>query len=160
MSFNVENLFIKCSDNSRVAEVIESHWRNSLRPLQPDWGLPSSFEPLLANEPKRKIAISPSREGWVALVESKQVVDFDLAKKLSEQLATTVLVIQLFEISGESGYASAEQGRVLESHFGENDDPLGSVREALKKYKVPFDVILFREAVLKSSEGWSWKQKA
>ncbi len=159
MSFNVENLFVKCNDQAQVAEVVERHWRNPSPPTQPDWGLPSSFEPLLAQEPKRKLSISPPQGGWIALVESKQIVDFALAKALSEQLETTVLTIQLFEISGESGYASAIHGQVLESQFGENDDPLGSVRNALKKYKVPYDPILFREAVQKTTEGWSVKQK-
>jgi hypothetical protein len=48
----------------------------------------------------------------------------------------------------------------LESQFNEEEDaPLASVRSALKKYKVPFDVTLFREAVQKTAEGWTVQQK-
>jgi hypothetical protein len=134
--------------------------RNSSPPPQPDWGLPSSFEPLLAKESKRKVAISPSRDGWIALIEAKEVVDFALAKTLSEELDTAVLIIQVSEVTGGAGYASAIRGQVLESVFNqEDDDPLASARNALTKYKVPFDAILFREAVQKTSEGWSIKQK-
>lgn len=160
MSLNVENLFVKCGDQAKVTELVEAHWRNPSQPPQPNWGLPSSFEPLLAKEPKRKLAISPPRDGWVALVESKEVVDFALANALSEKLDTSVLVIQLSEASGAAGYASVVHGQVLESQFNEDDaNPLATVREALKKYKVPFDATLFREAVQLVPEGWSVKQK-
>jgi hypothetical protein len=160
MSLNVENLFVKCDDQAKVAELVETHLMNPPPPAQPDWGLPSSFEPLLAKEAKRKLAISTPRDGWIALVESKEVVDFSLATALSEKLETTVLAIQIAEASGAAGYASAVRGQVLDSSFNEqDDDPLAKVRAALKKYKVPFDAILFREAVQKISEGWSMKQK-
>jgi len=160
MSLNVENLFVKCDDQTKVAALVDAHWQTPSPPAQPDWGLPSSFEPLLAKEPKRKVAISPPRDGWVALVESKEVVDFSLANALSEKLDTTVLAIQVAEASGAAGYASVVGGQVLESSFNEeDDDPLATVRGALRKYKVPYDAILFREAVQNTSEGWSVKQK-
>ncbi|HXH46675.1 MAG TPA: hypothetical protein VNK51_22910 [Bradyrhizobium sp.] len=157
---NVENLFVKCDDHTKVAALVEAHWRNPSPPAQPDWGLPSSFETLLAKEAKRKVAISSPREGWVGLVESKEVVDFSLANTLSEQLETTVLAIQIAEASGAAGYASVFRGKVLETSFNEeDDDPRATIRGALNKYKVPYDAILFREAVQKASEGWNVKQK-
>jgi hypothetical protein len=160
MSLNVENLFVKCDDHNKVAELVDAYWRNPLPAAQPDLGLPSSFELLLAKETKRKLAISPPRDGWTALVESKEVVDFSLAKALSEKLDTTVLIVQVAEGSGMAGYASATRGQVLESKFNEQDeDPVATVRGVLRKYKVPFDVILFREAVQRTSEGWSLKAK-
>jgi len=55
---------------------------------------------------------------------------------------------------------SVVRGQVLESKFSEEDgDPLATVRGMLEKYKVPFDATLFREAVRKTSEGWSVKLK-
>ena len=160
MSFNVENLFVKCDDQAKVVALVQTHWRNSSPPAQPHWGLPSSFEPVLAKEPKRKLAISPTRDGWVAVVESKEVIDFALANALSEKLETTVLAIQIAEAAGAAGYASVDRGQVLESNSKEDDDdPLSTVRGALTKYRVPFHVILFREAVQKISEGWCMKQK-
>jgi len=155
MSLNVENVFVKCDDQVKVAEAVEAHLRNPLRPAQPDWGLPSSFEPLLAKETKRKVAISPPHDGWIAVVESKEVVDFALAQELSDKLGTSVLAIQLSEAVGAAGFASAMRGQVLESEFyEEDDDPFSTVKDTLRKYKVPFDAILFREAVQKVSEGW------
>ena len=160
MSLNVENLFVRCDDQTKVAAIVDAHWQSASPPPQPDWGLPSSFEPVLAKEAKRKMAISPPRDGWIALVESKEVVDFSLADALSEKLRTTVLVIQVAEASGAAGYALVSSGQVLEFSFNEeDDDPLATVRGALKKYEVPHDAILFREAVQKTSGGWSVKQK-
>jgi hypothetical protein len=160
MSLNIENLFVKCDDQAMVAALIERHWRDPSQLAQPDWGLPSSFEPLLAKETRRKVAISPPQDGWIAVVESKEVVDFALASALSEKLGTSVLAIQLSEATGAAGYASASRGQVSESHFNnEDDDPVATVRQALMKYKVPFDATLFREAVQRISQGWSVTQK-
>lgn len=160
MSLNVENLFVKCGDQAKLSDLIEAHWSSSSPPAQPDWGVPSSFESLLAKEAKRKIAISPPREGWIALVESKEVIDFALASALSQELDTTVLAVQLAESIGAAGYSLAVRGQVLESRFDEeSENPLATVRDALERYKVPFDAILFREAARKMSEGWSVKQK-
>jgi|SRR6266436_6221570 len=135
MSLNVENLFVKCEDQAKVAELVEEHWRNPSQADQPDLGVPSSFEVVQAKDPNRKVAISPPRDGWLALIESKDVIDFALAKAPSEKLGTSVLAIQLSEGSGAAGYASAMRGQVLESKFNEEDDaPLASVRSALKKW--------------------------
>ena len=122
--------------------------------------MPSSFEPVLAHEPKRKLAISLPRDGWVALIESKEVIDFALARTLSEKLKTTVLAIQVYETSGAAGFVSVVRGQLLESQFNEADDsPIATVRETLRRYKVPFDVTLFHEAVQCVSKDWRVKQK-
>lgn len=160
MSINIENLFVKCDNQAKVADLVDDYLQNPTLPTQPDWGLPSSFALLLANEPKRKIAVSPPLDGWIALIESKDVVDFALANALSEKMETCVLVIQLSEASGAAGCASVVRGKMLESQFNEEDaDPLATVRGALKKHKIPFDTTLFREAVQRVSEGWIVKQK-
>jgi len=49
MSLNVENSFVKCHEQAKVVALVEKHWHNPLQPAQPHWGLPSSFEALLAN---------------------------------------------------------------------------------------------------------------
>lgn len=160
MSLSVQNLFIRHDDRAKIVELVETHLRNPIPPVQPDWGLHSSFDRLIATDVKRKVIISPPIGGWVALVESKGFVDFALANALSERLETTVLVIQLAEVSGAAGFAGVFRGKLLESYFNDEDaDPLGTVRGALEKYGVPFDVILFREAIQKTCQGWSVKQK-
>jgi hypothetical protein len=160
MSLNVENLFVKSPDQARVTHVVESYWADSTPEPQPDWGLPSSYEPLLAREQKRKIAISPPRDGWIALIESKGVIDFALANVLSKGLDTIVIAVQLSEVTGAAGYAVASRGEVMESLYDEqHQDPLGCIRQSLRRYKVPFGLTLFRAAVQKLSEGWIVKFK-
>lgn len=160
MSINVENMFVKCDSQSLVVEIIESHWYNLAQPPQPDWGLPSSFESLLAHEHKRKIAVSPPYNGWVALIESKEVVDFALATLLSQKLQTHVLVVQLYESSGAAGYGWFTRGHLRESYFSEDDhDPLQTVRDVLNKHEILMDVTLFRSTVQYAVKGWRIIQK-
>jgi hypothetical protein len=160
MSINVENMFVKCNDQALVVEIIHTYLRNLAQQPQPFWGLPSSFGSLLAHEHKRKLAISPPCCGWVALIESKEVVDFALADLLSRKLQTHVLIVQLSESSGAAGYAFATSGHLLESYFSEDDhDPLQTVRDVLIKHEIRMDFILFRNAVQCADRGWRIIQK-
>src|SRR5581483_4489466 len=126
----------------------------------PGWGLPSSYGPLLENDPKRKVAISPARDGWFAIVESKEVVDFGLAKSLSDELGGIAVIIQVSEVTGELGYLSYAEGSVVTCESGETaNDPLNDARSVLKKLGIPFDLMMFREVVQLASQGWLIKQR-
>jgi hypothetical protein len=123
--------------------------------VQPDWGLPRSVVQSAVNVSRRKIAISPPDNGWIVLVESNEVVDFALAQTISEEHRTVVLAVQVYEVSGASGFATADCGQLTESRFSDwEDDPMAFIRSILHRFNVPFDLILFREAVGKKSEGW------
>jgi hypothetical protein len=63
----------------------------------------------LANDPKRKVANSPSKGGWIAIVESKEVVDFGMAKSLADELKGIIAIIQVSDATGEVGYLSYAQ---------------------------------------------------
>lgn len=159
MSLNTENIFIECADIARVSAAVEAYLKTPTSDSQPDWGLPSSFEPVLAKEKKRKIAISFPMGGWTALVESKEVVDFALAKRLSEICDAHILVIQISESSGSAGYALVKAGKLLGSQFYEEDeDPLNTIRRTLKKHGILFEPVLFREAG-RGHPDWTIKQK-
>lgn len=158
-SMNIENVFVRCHEQAKIAEIVEEYWRNPLRLPQPDWGLPSSFHIILDRESNRKIAISPPTGGWIALVESKEVVDFALAGALSRGLGAFVLAIQVSEASGAAGYAVVSNGHLVESQFRQDDeDPLETIREVLKAHNVPFDPIGFGETVHQLKEGWIVKK--
>jgi len=160
MSLNTENLFVKSDDQAKIGEILRVYWQNVSQNSQPDWGLPSSFKPILEQEAKRKVAISSPKNGWIMVIESKEVVDFALAKLLSEKLNTTVLIIQLYEITGSAGYAAATRGQILESFFSEDHDmPLTLIQTMLRKYDVPFDATPFPEVFNSSSLGWIVSQQ-
>jgi hypothetical protein len=161
VGFNIENLLVKANDRDQVVECVRRFWGSGAPHLQPDWELPSSFEAFLAREPKRKIAISPVVSNWTALVESKEVVDFALAKTLSVELNTTAIVVQLYEVTGLAGYAVVNGGQVAESYSSETDaDPLSVVISVCGRYEVPFKLISFDQAVRKRAEGWTIVSKA
>jgi len=152
---NVENLFlfVGLEDQSQVVE----HVRESLvgHAPQPEWRLPSSFSTLLQNDKKRKVGVSSVKNGWVQLVESKEVVDFGMAKNLADGFAGKALVLQLSDVTGKFGFLLYSGGSVEDWHFGsESQDILASARALLKKIGVPFDVAMFREVVGRRSDGW------
>lgn len=155
---NVENLFVKSSDHSLVVELAIRALANPI--TEPAWELPSSYSPLLATNPKRKLAISPNKNGWIAIIESKEVVDFSMAKYLADELKTTAAIIQISDAAGELGFLLYENGKAIEQAFEESvRDPLNHAREILKRFGVPFDMMMFREVVHLSALGWSIKQR-
>lgn len=122
---------------------------------QPDWGLPSSYDALLAAERKRKVALSPPINGWVAGVESKEIVDFALILELSVAMQTDVIAVQLLEVTGSCGYALCSNGHVAAHRFSVNDDdPAGTITDFIERNGVRVGLISFKEAVQMRSRGW------
>ena len=120
---NVEMSFVHTDSRSALLEIVASRLKESPDSLgkQPDWGVPSSYDVLLATERKRKIGVSPVQGGWVALVESNEVVDFALdAGKISASLLQrrfrvgynrAARIIDLLEERGIIGAANGSKPR-------------------------------------------------
>jgi len=155
---NVENLFVNGGSQASVAEIVARCLENSTE--QPDWELPSSYSPLLVGDPKRKVAISPETDGWTAIVESKEVVDFGMAKLLADELGGTAVVVQVSDAIGAMGKLIYRQGRIVACAFDEDaPDPLNDGRAVLRKESIPFDLLMFREVVQMVGDGWMVKQR-
>jgi hypothetical protein len=123
---------------------------------QPTWGLKNSYDVWLANEPKRKIAISTARNCWIAGVESKGVLDFAMLQSISEVLNCKVIACQFFGTTDAWGQACCLAGRLVGSMWNENEaDPLNALRTGLQLSGVTHDLITFQEAIRLRSEGWS-----
>lgn len=155
---NVENAFVCTHDRESLLTQLASRLKAPADPkgMQPDWGLPSSYDALLAVDRKRKIGISPAKGGWFAIVESKEVVDFALLQSLGDKLHADIVVIQVSDVVGACGYALYRNGAVQEKYFSQADeDPLASARAFLRKSGIPLDVVTFREAVQLRSGGWT-----
>jgi hypothetical protein len=153
---NVEMFFIQTDEAQEVSELIRQRINSppDHADQQPDWGLPCSYDVLLAKEPKRKVALSPSVGGWIASIESMEVIDFSLLQRL-ETLKTKVIAVQLSEVTGCCGYALCSSGTVIERHFSEDDDdPAETISEFLKRNGVRSGLISFREAVQMRNQGW------
>ena len=157
MGLNVELFFTRAATANDVGKVIRD-WFSSppgTEGRQPDWGLPSSYDAQLWSERKRKVALAPPTGGWVAAIESKEVLDFGLLQRLSEVLKTTVIAVQLSEVSGCCGSALCEKGAVVEHYFSEeDDDPAGVVAAVLLRNSVAARLLTFRDAVQRRDDGW------
>lgn len=155
---NVENLFVNGGGQSAVANLVAQCLASPVE--QPDWELPSSYSPILVADPKRKVAISPETDGWIAIIESKEVVDFGMAKRLADELGGKAVIVQISDAIGALGKLIYQSGQVTVSSFDEYaNDPLNDARSVLKDQKIPFDVFMFREVVRMVSNGWLVKQR-
>lgn len=92
---NIELAFIKSTENERVVEMVNERLNGRLRDIRLciQMDVPDSYESILANEEKRKVAISSSKNGWIAIIESKEVNDYAMLLQLSIELETEVLAI-------------------------------------------------------------------
>jgi hypothetical protein len=160
MSINIENMFIRSNKQTDIAALLKRYWQGPPLGKPVDWGLPSSFTSTEEDEAKRKVAFSEPQNGWIIAIESKNSVDFALAQFLSEKLQTTILIIQIYEITSTVGYAVAECGRILESaFFPEHEAPLEVVHEVMRKYHISFEITAFREVFRNPDSGWIVSQQ-
>jgi hypothetical protein len=155
---NIEMFFIQSESHEAVIDAIRQRIKSpaDAAGMQPDWGLQSSYDVLIARDRKRKVAVSPVVNGWIAAIESKEVLDFAMLQWLSELLKAKVLAVQVSEATGAAGYAALANGTVLASYFSEEDEnPLGTTRDFMARDGVPLGLISFREAVQLRGQGWS-----
>ena len=155
---NVEMSFVQTDNRETLLAQVASRLKTppDSPGKQPDWGLPSSYDVLLAPERRRKVAVSPMQSGWVALVESKEVIDFAFLQSIGDTLKASVVAIQVSDVVGACGHALYRTGVVQEKYFSEHDDnPLATARSYLKKIGIPFDILTFREAIQLRSTGWA-----
>ena len=160
---NVEMFFVKTDDRQAVIASIKKRLQSVADPQaqQPNWRLESSYDVLVAPDPKRKIAVSPVNEGWIAAIESKEVLDFALLQQISEETGSEVIACQLAGAIDSCGYARCCGGHLEETKWLENDpDPLGALRRYLRERDVPYDLMTFREAVQLRDAGWNIIQKS
>ena len=158
---NTQVFYIRSDDRDAVIDLIALRLSAPADApgQQPSWGLQSSYDVWLAGEPKRKVAVSAIREHWIAAVESKEVLDFALLQAISLQLNAEVVACQLAGTIDAWGCARCMGGQVTESEWHEDDaDPLDSLRQALRRYSIPHDIVTFREVVRVRDSGWTTVQ--
>src|SRR5688572_2198556 len=156
---NVEMFFVEAT-RPEVEHVVRARLASPDDPpgMQPDIGLPTSYDVLIAGDRKRKVALSTEAGGWVAGIESKEVADFALLREMSAAIGTDVLAVQLSEVTGACGYVAWSGGEVTESYFSEEaEDPAGTMKSFLSRHDVPVQLLSFREAV---QGRWLVVQKA
>lgn len=154
---NVEMFFVRTGERATLVDLISKrlHADPDEPGQQPDWGLESSYDVLLAPQKKRAVAVSPVHSGWIAAIESKEVLDFALLETISRILRVEVLAIQLSDVAGVCAHAHCVGGILQSSHVSEEEnDLLGVLRRFLAGFGVPFDLLVFSEAVQLRERGW------
>ena len=160
---NVEGFFVRTNSFDALHDVVLQRLNSADDPIgmQPDWGLESSYDAILARNPKRKIALSKPQLGWIAGLESKEFIDFALMQLIGESLKTDVIVYQLSEITGGCGYTVFSNGHVATTHFDDDaTDPLDQTRALIRDMGIPFDITTFREAARDDSGNWQVIQRS
>ena len=160
---NIEQAFIKSAEAERVVEVVKERLNGRLRDIRLCYQmeLPDSYDEILANNAKRKIAVSSSKDGWIAIIESKEVNDYSLLIQLSEELQTEVLAVIQYDVTGAWGYAEILEGKVVERYFREEDDEIEDLLDnKLKEKKIHQPLYMFREVVKERGNGWEIVQGA
>lgn len=159
---NTQVFFVRSENRDAVTDIIAGRLEAPADPpgQQPRWGLESSYDTWLAGDPKRKVAVSPPQGGWIAGVESKEVLDFAMLQILSAQLDTEVVACQLAGTIDSWGYARSVGARLIDWQWKDNDpDPFNALRAYLCTCSIPHDIITFREAIALRSKGWTIVQK-
>jgi hypothetical protein len=154
MGLNTENLFVRIDASDEVKAAVEDYLQGPPDVAHSHWPLQVTFDQSRVTR-GRRISVSDARNGWVAVVDSSETVDPNLAVLLSDRLSTRVAIAQLYEVTGSSGFAMVERGiaRGGPTH-NDLDDPLGAVTSELAKEGIPFVPVLFRDTVGKQAVGW------
>lgn len=155
MGLNVENLFVRTPDPRQVLLAIQRFTQiaPAVSSAPADWTLP--VQPPTGEFARRRVAISPQRDGWIQVCTSDEVVDPFVAVELSRQLKTDVVAGLVYETTGASGHVHSKNGNIVRSEWSESSpDPAGSVQTALKKLGIHSSLVMFREAVQLRQDGW------
>ena len=109
----------------------------------------------MANEIKRKVAISPEKNGWVTILESKEVNDYSMLIEISKETESCVLAIIQYDSVGAWGYVLIDNGLITENYFSEEDDDYeNKIVEIMMKKRIDNNLLLFREIFQSKNEKW------
>jgi hypothetical protein len=162
-AMNIEGFFVRTTDSIAVRKIVEERINaaDDAPGLKPDWGLEQSYDAFIVGNPQRKVAMSKPRAGWIAAIESKEVLDFALLQRIGQSVGTDVIAYQISDSTGGCGYAVFRNGRLEESNFDEDaEDPLSDTRKTVADLGIPFDLVMFREAAQDKTGDWEVIQKS
>lgn len=155
---NVELAYIKSAETEKIIKIVEERLNGNLKniSLSNRIEVPDSYGLILANDVKRKIAISSSKTGWITIIESKEVNDYALLLQLSKELRTEVVAIIQSDIAGAWGFVEMSEGNMRSSYFSEEDDDIEDLIKRKLSEKTIFEPLyMFREVVREKGNGWN-----
>ncbi len=160
---NCEQAYIKVNNPDKIIELVYQRLNGNLRHLRYDEDLndiPNSFSDEIANDLKRKIAISKPIGEWIEMIEAREINDYALLIEISKVLNTDVFVIMQYDSVGAWGFADISNGEVTNSYFSEDDDDVEGLIEAeMNRRNIGFPTLLFRETFSRNEMEWKYVQK-
>ena len=154
---NFEQAYIKSENIEKVISIVERRLNGDLRemkaPIPAD--IPDSFEAFLASNLKRKIAVSEPSNGWITVVESKEVNDYSMLLAISMELNAKILSFAHYDSVGAWGFVEMVSGNISQNYFSEEDDDIEGCIERIKNENgIKNCVSFFREAVQSKDNTW------
>lgn len=162
VKMDVEQAFIKSVDSEKVISIVEERLNGALKELHlnSQMEVPDSYDVILADDVKRKVAVSSPRNGWITIIESKEVNDYTMLFQISKELRTEGLAVIQSDITGSWGFAEFVNGEVINSYFSEEDDDIEDLLEdKLNEKGITGPLYMFREVVRDKGERWKIVQK-
>lgn len=159
---NIEQAFINFDNPNIVKSIVERRLNGDLKELRYNYNieLNDSYDVFLKNNNKRKIAISPEKDGWITVIESKEVNDYTMLIEISKETKTEVVAIQQYDSVGAWGYVLINKGEIVESYFSEDDyDYENMIFDKMKTKGINNVLLLFREAIQMKDENWMFVKK-
>lgn len=154
---NVEQAYIKSTEDERVAEIARKRLNGEIKDicLNDQIGELDSYNVFLANDMKRKIAISSPKKGWITVIESKEINDYTLLLQISKDLQTEVLAIMQSDAAGAWGFVEILEGEVVKNYFSYDDDEIEDLlSRKLEEKEIMESIHMFREVVKERGKGW------
>ena len=159
---NVEQAYIKSIDFESIIRIVEERLNGALKELHlySKMEVPDSYDTILADDIKRKVAVSAPQNGWMTIIESKEVNDYTMLCQISKELQTEVLAVVQSDITGSWGFVEFSNGEVINSYFSEEDDNIEDLLEKkLNEKDILGPLYMFREVVREKGNGWNIVQK-
>ncbi len=154
---NIELSYIRCENIDKVVDLVERRLNGNLREItaQIPEEIPDSYEVYLQNNKKRKVAVSQPKEGWITVVESKEVNDYTMLLAISKELNTDVISLAQYDTVGTWGYVEIHSGNIKNCYFSDEDDAIEElITQIRNKNNITESMTLFREAVQKKEGEW------
>ncbi len=159
---NIEQAFINFDNPNIVKSIVERRLNGDLKELRYNYNieLNDSYDVFLKNDNKRKIAISPEKDGWITIIESKEVNDYTMLIEISKETESEVVAIQQYDSVGAWGYVLINKGEIVDSYFSEDDyDYENMIFDKMKTKGINNVLLLFREVIQMKDENWMLVKK-
>lgn len=150
---NIEQAFIKGCKIQDIVEIYEMRLKDENFVIAKEFSeLPNSYDVLLKEDCKRKVAMFQISDEWVTVVEAKEVNDYDLLMYISKKCKAIVVCTVCSDVIGACGYAILKNGNVETADYSEDIDDVDEyVSDVLQEEGIEYRTLMFSEIMRDTS---------